>query len=184
MSEDVPSSGLTDRVRQILAVYEKPGASVAQLLCDNHDPASIAYRVVASDLSACELTYDELATSSRRLANSLAAMGLGQGDRIVTLMGKSVDYLVTLLAIWRIGAVQVPLFTAFAPPAIAYRLAASECKLIVCDPSQRCKLEFGAIAPVNASWRILCTTGAQSGDLSLPDLISTGRPDPDRQGVV
>src|SRR3546814_10101733 len=81
MSEDVPSSGLTDRVRQILAVYEKPGASVAQLLCDNHDPASIAYRVVASDLSACELTYDELATSSRRLANSLAAMGLGQGDR-------------------------------------------------------------------------------------------------------
>src|SRR3546814_18256007 len=73
--------------------------------------------------SACELTYDELATSSRRLANSLAAMGLGQGDRIVTLMGKSVDYLVTLLAIWRIGAVQVPLFTAFAPPAIAYRLA-------------------------------------------------------------
>src|SRR3546814_3109592 len=92
MSEDVPSSGLTDRVRQILAVYEKPGASVAQLLCDNHDPASIAYRVVASDLSACELTYDELATSSRRLANSLAAMGLGQGDRIVTLMGKSVDY--------------------------------------------------------------------------------------------
>src|SRR3546814_5949479 len=90
-------------------------------------------------------------------------------------MGKSVDYLVTLLAIWRIGAVQVPLFTAFAPPAIAYRLAASECELIVCDPSQRCKLEFGASAPVNASWRILCTTGAQSGDLSLPDWISTGR---------
>src|SRR3546814_18791732 len=88
MSEDVPSSGLTDRVRQILAVFEKPGASVAQLLCDNHDPASIAYRVVASDLSACELTYDELATSSRRLANSLAATGLGQGDRIVTLLDR------------------------------------------------------------------------------------------------
>src|SRR3546814_8099706 len=123
MAEDGPRSGWTDRVRQSRAVDEKPGASVAQLLCDNHDPASIAYRVVASDLSACELTYDELATSSRRLANSLAAMGLGQGDRIVTLMGKSVDYLVTLLAIWRIGAVQVPLFTAFAPPAIAYRLA-------------------------------------------------------------
>src|SRR3546814_923807 len=26
-------------------------------------------------------------------------------------------------------------------------------------------------------WRILCTTGAQSGDLSLHDLISTGSPD-------
>src|SRR3546814_11735503 len=98
--------------------------------------------------------------------------------RIVTLMGKSVDYLVTLLAIWRIGAVQVPLFTAFAPPAIAYRLAASECKLIVCDPSQRCTLEFGASAPVNASWRILFTTGAQSGAPSAHHLISNVSPDP------
>src|SRR3546814_1615420 len=102
MSEDVPSSGLTDRVRQILAVYEKPGASVAQLLCDNHDPASIAYRVVASDLSACELTYDELATSSRRLANSLAAMGLGQGDRIVTLM-RSEEHTSELQSLMRIS---------------------------------------------------------------------------------
>src|SRR3546814_18995277 len=103
-------------------------------------------------------------------------MGLEQCDRIVTLMGKSVDYLVTLLAIWRIGAVQVPLFTAFAPPAIAYRFAAIECKLLVCDLSQRCKIEFVASAPVNSSWRILCTTGAQSGDHRLHALISTVSP--------
>src|SRR3546814_10294440 len=56
-------------------------------------------------------------------------------------------------------------------------VCSSDLKRIVCDPSQRCKLEFGASAPVNASWRILCTTGAQSGDLSLHDLISTGSPD-------
>ncbi|MFE4414916.1 AMP-binding protein [Streptomyces sp. NPDC056821] len=44
-------------------------------------------------------------------------------------MGKSVDLVVALLGIWRRGAVHVPLFTAFGPPAIAMRLEASAAKV-------------------------------------------------------
>lgn len=37
------------------------------------------------------------------------------------MMGKSAELVIALLGIWRLGAVQVPLFTAFAPGAIAVR---------------------------------------------------------------
>lgn len=69
---------------------------------------SIAYRVIAPNLSAVDLTYCQLREKSERLAAAFHAMGLGVGDRIATLMGKSQDYLVTLVAIWRTGAVHVP----------------------------------------------------------------------------
>jgi len=51
-------------------------------------------------------------------------------------MGKSEAYLVSVLAIWRLGAVHVPLFTAFAPPAIGFRLAAAGCRAVICDADQ------------------------------------------------
>jgi acetyl-CoA synthetase len=56
---------------------------------------------------------------------------------VATLMGKSAELVVALMRIWRRGAVHVPLFTAFAPPAIAFRLAGSGAKVIVADEDQR-----------------------------------------------
>jgi acetyl-CoA synthetase len=63
-------------------------------------------------------------------------LDVGPGDRVATLMDKSQQYLITLMSIWRLGTVHVPLFTAFAPPAIAVRLLASDAKTVVCDPAQ------------------------------------------------
>src|SRR5690348_10448662 len=125
------------RALALLAQYSDPGASAAHLLCDRHDPDTIAYLLVNSDLQPLELRYGELRSQSERLASALSALGLSPGDRIATLMGKGRPYLVTLLAIWRLGAVHVPLFTAFAPPAIGFRLIASGAKLVICDASQR-----------------------------------------------
>ena len=64
-------------------------------------------------------------------------------------MGKSIDYVTTVVAIWRLGAVHVPLFTAFASPAIAFRLEASHTKAVVCDDGQRAKLDPGADIPAD-----------------------------------
>jgi acetyl-CoA synthetase len=43
---------LSEQVRQWLALYGSPTASAAGLLCDQHDPATAAYRIVAADLSS------------------------------------------------------------------------------------------------------------------------------------
>jgi acetyl-CoA synthetase len=126
-------------------------------LCDRHEPDQIAYRVVSPDLSSIDLSYGVLRRDSERLAAALFQLGLRPGDRIATLMSKSPALLVTLMAIWRLGAVHVPLFTAFAASAIAFRLIASRCKLIVCDPAQRAKLVSGENMPADPPWRVVTT---------------------------
>lgn len=161
------------RVRELLDLYGAPSASPAELLCDRHDPARVAYQVVAPDLSVRPLTYGELRRESERVAAGLAALGVRPGDRIATLMGKSRAYLVTLMAIWRLGAVHVPLFTAFAPPAIAMRLLASRATVVVCDGAQRGKLEPGEVFPSAPPWRCVTTGSPMQGDVAFDDLLKT-----------
>ncbi|MFC0534214.1 AMP-binding protein [Phytohabitans kaempferiae] len=131
------------RSLDLLADYQAAGACAAQILCDRHDPTARAFTVINDDLTSEDLTYGQLRAESTAVAGSLARLGVGPGDRVATLAGKSRPYLVTVMAIWRLGAVHVPLFTAFAPAAIAERLAASRAKVVVCDTRQRPKLTQG-----------------------------------------
>ena len=148
---------------------------MAHLLCDRHDPSAIAFTLVGRDLSSVDVGYGELRRQSERLAAALAARGLRRGDRVATLMGKSLPYLVTVLAIWRVGAVHVPLFTAFATPAIAFRVIASRCKFIVCDHSQRAKLDFPEGIDRELPWTLI-SVGADEGELAYDDLLASDAP--------
>jgi acetyl-CoA synthetase len=120
---------------------EADDADAAWLLCDRHDPDAPAFTFVAADLSARVVTYGELAHRSRRMATVLRSLGVERGHRVAVLMGKRLDLVVSLLAIWRLGAVHVPLFTAFAPAAIGMRLRSSRVRLVITEPSQRAKLD-------------------------------------------
>ncbi|WP_394817640.1 AMP-binding protein [Streptomyces doebereineriae] len=68
---------------------------------------------------------------SARFDAALADLGIGPGDAVATLKGKSADLVVALHGIRRRGAVHVPPFTAFAPSAVALRLGASGAKAVV-----------------------------------------------------
>ncbi|MFD1860175.1 AMP-dependent synthetase [Aeromicrobium camelliae] len=128
-------------IERWLATYDAPDADVAFLLCDRHDPQTVAFTFVAPDLSTRDMTYGELAEQSRRLATVLAERGVREGDRVPVLMGKRPELVVTLMAIWRLGAVHVPLFTAFATGAIEMRVAGAKARLVVTEPDQRAKLD-------------------------------------------
>src|SRR5580704_3246294 len=128
------------RVSELIARYSDPHACAATLLCDRHEPTATAWTVVTPDLASVTMTYADLRRDSERFAAALVALGVGQGDCVATLMGKSREYLVTLLGIWRLGAVHVPLFTAFAPSAIAARVLGSAAKVLVSDGNQLPKL--------------------------------------------
>ncbi|MGR4863145.1 AMP-binding protein [Caulobacter sp. LARHSG274] len=164
------------RIAQWMARYGGSEAGAARLLCDDKDPAALAYRVIAADLTWHDLTYGELREESERLAASFQKLGLLPGDRIATLMGKSRAYLVTLMAIWRLGAVHVPLFTAFAPAAIASRLLGSKAKIVVCDVAQRPKLLPGDDIPATPPWRVIVAGPGETQDPSLQDLIDASPP--------
>jgi acetyl-CoA synthetase len=141
LDEECPMTRIDQTPAQWLKLYGAENADVAGLLCDGHDPAAVAFTFVAPDLTTTTLTYGELADRSRRLATGLAALGVMRGDRVPVLMGKRPELIVTLLAIWRLGAVHVPLFTAFATGAVRMRVENSGAKLVITEPAQRSKVD-------------------------------------------
>ncbi|MEE1757780.1 MULTISPECIES: AMP-binding protein [unclassified Streptomyces] len=173
-----------DRVAELTATFTASSLDVAHLLCDRHPTDRVAFTVVDGDGRASTLTFGELAADSHRYARALQGLGVGPGDRVATLMGKSTDLVTVILAIWRLGAVYVPLFTAFAPQAIALRLEGAGAHVVVVDPDQRHKLDPGPDMPDDPQRRVVVTgTGASrgepgAGDLSLADLVAATSPEP------
>ena len=123
-----------------VADVETPDACAAHLLCDRWPADAVAFRFVAEDMSAVDLTFGELADRSRRLATGLAARGVTRGDRVPVMMSKREELVITLLALWRLGAVHVPLFTAFAAGAARMRIEGAAARLVVAEPRQAEKL--------------------------------------------
>lgn len=173
------------RVRELLDVFSAPDACAADLLCDRHPADAVAFTVVEADLSARDLTYGELRRDSARFAAALADLGVEPGDAVATLMGKSADLVVALLGIWRRGAVHVPLFTAFAPPAIAMRVNAAAVKAVVVDADQRGKLAPSEDIPVDRPWRMVVVGGApDANELGFAALLAGYSADDPRGAAV
>lgn len=174
--QDVNALWAEECVSRWLALYSADDACLADLLCDRRDPASLAYRIAVADGGSIDVSCGDLRAESERFAAALAALGIGPGDRVATLMGKSRDYLFILMGIWRLGAVHVPLFTAFAPAAISYRLLASDAVAVVSDADQLHKLLPGEDMPALDIWRIT-TRGAPDRDaLSYEALMAAAKP--------
>lgn len=135
---DVPE--IVTEVQALERQFRAPDLCVAEMLCDRHPTTDTAFILVDGNLQVRKLSYGELADASRRLASALAGRGVKRGARVGVLMTKTRQLPIVLLALLRLGAVHVPLFTAFAGPAIAMRVHAARASLIVTDPDQRSKL--------------------------------------------
>jgi acetyl-CoA synthetase len=77
------------------------------------------------------LSWAELSREVTQLAEALRARGVEPGDRVAIFMPMSPAVAVASHACAHIGAVQVPIFSGFAAPAIAARLEDSEAKLVI-----------------------------------------------------
>ena len=66
-----------------------------------------------------------------RLAEALVRLGVREGDRVAIFLPMSPEVPVASHACAHIGAVQVPIFSGFAAPAVAQRLQASEAKVAI-----------------------------------------------------
>jgi acetyl-CoA synthetase len=166
---DVPQ-----RVEALLEECTRAGVGAAWLLCDRHPADAVAITLIEEDLSATDITYGELRECSERVAGGLAALGIGPGDRVASLMGKRRELIATMLGAWRLGAVYVPLFTAFGPQAVAMRLTDTDAKVVVVDADQRVKLDPGPDMPADAGWQIFVHGGEPSGgDRALAELLAS-----------
>ena len=78
-------------------------------------------------------TFWDLKRLSNRLANGLQAKGIDPGDRVGILLPQRPETAVSHVALYKLGAIAIPLFTLFGPDALAYRLSNSEAKGIITD---------------------------------------------------
>jgi acetyl-CoA synthetase len=84
------------------------------------------------------LTWRGLSDETTRLAEALVALGIGAGDGVGIFLPMSPEAAIASHACAHIGAIQVPVFSGFAAPAIATRLADAGARaLITADGSLR-----------------------------------------------
>lgn len=116
---------------------------------------------------------------SIELAAALDGLGVRRGDRVAGLIGRRPDAFALPLAVWRLGAIYVPLFSGFGSDAIAARLSDSETRVLVTDAANvpaareaRGKVQELTVAAVEPT--------AAGADCFLAELVeqAPGRPQP------
>ncbi len=98
---------------------------------DRHPRSALAVRHINPDGSTADLTYGQLSEQSNRLANALAAWGVRPGDRVAVVLPQDPKVAVAHVAVYKMGAIAVPMTVLFGPDALRARLADSGAKVVI-----------------------------------------------------
>ena len=94
-------------------------------------PDALAAVFAGEDGERDTWTFAELSKRVTRLAETLAGLGVAAGDRVAIYMPMCPDAAVASHACAHVGAVQVPIFSGFAAPAVLQRLQDSGAKVVL-----------------------------------------------------
>ena len=98
---------------------------------DNSDKNSVSVIEVDENLNEIKLTYQELEERVNKLSNFLVNNGVCENDVVALFMPLSLESVLSILALSKIGAIIVPLFSGFGSDAINLRLKISNSKYII-----------------------------------------------------
>ncbi|HEY1521056.1 MAG TPA: AMP-binding protein [Solirubrobacteraceae bacterium] len=96
---------------------------------------------LARDGRRREWSFAEVADRSGRLAGTFAAHGVERGDVVMTVIGNRPEWVLTMVACFRIGAVSLPCNEQLRAKDLAQRIAAARPMLIVADERNAGELE-------------------------------------------
>jgi acetyl-CoA synthetase len=153
--------------------------NIAEVCCARwarRTPAAVAIRWAHEDGRRGQIRYAELQAQAERLSAVLAARGVRRGDRVAIVMPQRVETAVAHLAVYRLGAVAMPLSMLFGPEALAFRLNDSGARLAIADESA-----IGALRAARADSpgldTVLAVGAAQGqGDLDWSAALAAARP--------
>lgn len=177
---------MEDAVQDLIRKYGRAPLNPAFVMVGDKDPNGPAayFRENGVDRT---ITYGELVVASARWARYLRQAGVEAGTRVAGFLPKGPALLSLALGVWRLGAIYVPLFTAFGPDAVGYRLDHSGAHMVVTTPDLATKIPEDTkarVATVGAIRSALDPLGVDDWVLRTPDdpfiLIytsgTTGRP--------
>ncbi|MGM5069131.1 AMP-binding protein [Rhodococcus qingshengii] len=97
-------------------------------------------RAVASDPAQIFLDFDgelysygDVDSRSNAFAHELSALGIGVGDTVATILDNNIDQIVSWLSINKLGAVWVPLNTAYRGDFLSHQITDSQARIIVAE---------------------------------------------------
>src|SRR5215475_8860768 len=103
-------------------------------VCDRwaeKEPDRLAILHARPDGRDDHVTHGWLRDTSNRLANALRAHGIGRGDRVSILLPQLPDVAAIHIAVYKLGAVALPLAVLFGADALSYRLQNSGAKALI-----------------------------------------------------
>jgi acetyl-CoA synthetase len=110
--------------------------NIAQACCTRWaraTPDAVAIHYEHEDGRAGRFTFADLENSSNRLANALAGLGVQCGDCVAIIMPQRFETAVAHMAVYKLGAVVMPLTMLFGPEALQYRLEHGEAVVAIAD---------------------------------------------------
>jgi acetyl-CoA synthetase len=93
------------------------------------------------DGSRREWTFGEVSEHGARLAGALQARGVRRGDVVMTLIGNRLEWVLSMLACFRLGAVVLPCTEQLRAHDLRMRIDATHPNLILADERNRAELE-------------------------------------------
>jgi acetyl-CoA synthetase len=115
------------------------GLNIAHEAVDRHatGPAgrTVAIRWLGRTGGRQDITYDDLRRETNRFANALRRLGVGKGEVVGTLIGRTPALFVAVLGTLKNAGVCAPLFAAFGPDPIVARLTKARARALVTTQS-------------------------------------------------
>jgi acyl-coenzyme A synthetase/AMP-(fatty) acid ligase len=108
------------------------------------EPSARALVELARDGSRREWTFGEVSEAGARVAGALAARGVRRGDVVMTLIGNRPEWVLSMLACFRISAVVLPCTEQLRAHDLRVRLEATRPRLIIADERNASELERAA----------------------------------------
>ncbi len=110
--------------------------NIADVVCDRHANTAggeLAIYCENERGDSYQLTFSQLKRLSDQFGNVLKHYGIEKGDRVGLILPQRQETAIAHIAIYKLGAVALPLSVLFGPDAVSYRLRDSGTKLVITD---------------------------------------------------
>lgn len=95
-------------------------------------PEQPAIRAMKETGETRAFSYAEVGERVELLSGALEDLGVGRGDAVAVFLPMSPEAVISLLAVARLGAIFIPVFSGYGPDAVAARLVDPKPKVVIC----------------------------------------------------
>ena len=132
------------------------GVDVVDRMARDHDGPALIAEDAAGEVR--RYTFSDMARLTDRLAGALRARGVAKGDFVLIMLPRIPEWQIAVVAALKLGAVPIPCIEMLTEKDLAYRIANSGARAVVCRAGQT-----GKFAALSADIDVRISVGAAPG---------------------